>query len=158
SLNEIVVKKAIHVSLNFGATEDLTDERLMAIAKRYMKEMGFEDQPWLAYRHYDAGHTHMHVVTTDIAADGSKVHPRPPQLAKSRALGKLLEQEFSLQLNIRSTPDDQEKFAVSSAQKVIYGEPGLKRSLSNVLNTVIDHYQYTNLDELNAVLRLYNVT
>jgi hypothetical protein len=158
SLNDIVVKKAIHISLNFGATEDLSDERLITVAKKYMKTMGFEDQPWLAYRHTDAGHTHVHIVTTDIRADGIKIHLRPPELAKSRALGKQLEKEFSLQPNVKATAADQEKFAVTHAQKVIYGEPGLKHSISNVLNTVVDHYRYTNLDELNAVLRLYNVT
>jgi hypothetical protein len=158
SLNEIVVKKAVHISQNFGATEELPDDRLLALAKKYMKEMGFEDQPWLAYRHIDAGHTHIHIVTTDIQADGTKIHIRPAQLAKSRALSKQLEKEFSLQPKVKATASDQEQFSVTSAQKVIYGEPGLKHSISNVLNTVIDHYQYTNLDELNAVLRQYNVT
>jgi hypothetical protein len=158
SLNEIVVKKAVHISLNFGATEELPDDRLLALAKKYMNQMGFEDQPWLAYRHIDAGHTHIHIVTTDIQADGSKIHIRPAQLAKSRSLSKQLEKEFSLQPKVKATAADQEQFGVTSAQKVIYGERGLKRSISNVLNTVVDHYRYTDLDELNAVLRLYNVT
>jgi hypothetical protein len=158
SLNEIVVKKAVHISMNFGATEELPDDRLLTLAKKYMKEMGFEDQPWLAYRHIDAGHTHIHIVATDIQANGVKIHIRPPQLAKSRALSRQLEQEFSLQPKIKATASDQEQYSVTSAQKVIYGEPGLKHSISNVLNTVVDHYRYTNLEELNAVLRLYNVT
>jgi len=158
SLNEIAVKKAVHISLNFGAIEDIPDDRLVILARKYMKEMGFEDQPWLAYRHTDAGHTHIHIVTTDIEADGSKIRIRPPHFAKSRALTDQLEEEFSLQRKISAKPGDQEKYAVTRAQKVTYGEQSLKHSISNVLNTVIDHYHYTNFDELNAVLRLYNVT
>jgi hypothetical protein len=158
SLNDIAEKKAVHISMNFGIGENLSDDRLVTVAKPYMKEMGFEDQPWVAYRHTDAGHTHIHIVTTTIRADGSKIHLRPRDLAKSSALGRILEKEFSLQRYPKARPADQEQFAVTSAQKVIYGEPGLKRSVSNILNTVIPHYQYTNLDELNAVLRLYNVT
>jgi hypothetical protein len=158
SLNDIVVKKAVHISLNFGATEDISDDRLVILARKYMNEMGFEDQPWLAYRHTDAGHTHIHIVATDIQADGSKIRIRPPHFAKSRAITNQLEEEFSLQRKISAKPADQEKYAVTQAQKVAYGEQSLKHSLSNVLNTVIPHYQYTNLDELNAVLRLYNVT
>ena len=158
SLNDIVVKKAVHISLNFGATEDISDDRLVILARKYMNEMGFEDQPWLAYRHTDAGHTHIHIVATDIQADGSKIRIRPPHFAKSRALTNQLEEEFSLQPKISAKPADQEKYAVTQAQKITYGEQSLKHSLSNVLNTVIPHYQYTNLDELNAILRLYNVT
>ena len=43
------------------------------------------------------------------------------------------------------------------AQRVAYGERGLTRAVSDVLNTVVEHYNYTSLDELNAVLSQYNV-
>lgn len=156
-LNENVGKKAVHFSLNFGAAEQLSDDRLLNLAGKYMKGMGFEDQPWLAYRHTDAGHTHIHIVSTSIQADGSKIRLGPPQLAKSHGLTKQLETEFSLQPNVKAAAADQAQFHVTNARKVLYGQRGLKHSISDVLNTVIDHYNYTNLDELNAVLRLYNV-
>jgi hypothetical protein len=44
-----------------------------------------------------------------------------------------------------------------NAQKVIYGKSETKRAITNVLDTVLPHYKYTSLAELNAVLRLYNV-
>jgi hypothetical protein len=53
--------------------------------------------------------------------------------------------------------EDKEKFKVHRAQRVIYGKSGLKRDISDVLNTVVDHYRYTSMDELNASLRVYNV-
>ena len=37
------------------------------------------------------------------------------------------------------------------------GNEGLTRAVSDVLNTVVEHYNYTSLDELNAVLSQYNV-
>lgn len=50
-----------------------------------------------------------------------------------------------------------EEFRVRQAQRVNYGEKGLQRSISDVLNTVFDHYQYTSLAEFNALLGLYRV-
>jgi hypothetical protein len=110
-----------------------------------MERMAFDNQPYIIYRHYDAGHPHIHIVATSIRADGSKIHLQPSDLQKSIAICKELESEFSLQPNRRSTTEDLATFQVEHAHKVVYGEPDLKRSVSDVLNTVVDHYQYTSM-------------
>ena len=43
------------------------------IADTYMRMIGFGQQPYLVYEHKDAGHQHIHIVTTNIRADGSKI-------------------------------------------------------------------------------------
>jgi hypothetical protein len=158
SLNEMVIKNSVHISLSFGKADNPDNERMAMIGDRYMERMAFEDQPYIIYRHYDAGHPHLHIVATSIRADGSKIHLQPGDLRKSIAICKELESEFSLQPNRRSTKEDLPIFQVEHAQKVVYGEPDLKRSVSDVLNTVVDHYHYTSMDEFNAILREYNVT
>jgi len=75
----------------------------------------------------------------------------------SHALCRKLEKEFSLEKSVKAMPQDQWEFAADHAQRVKYGDPGLKRSMSDVLNTVVDHYRYTSIDELNAILKQYNV-
>ena len=45
-------------------------EKLKIIADTYMQKIGFGDQPYLVYQHFDAGHPHLHIVTTNIKADG----------------------------------------------------------------------------------------
>jgi hypothetical protein len=96
-------------------------------------------------------------VATNIRPDGSKIHIRPKQLIESREICKRIEQEYSLQRNFKTSPEDKLQFEVEQARKVVYGEPGFKRAINDVLNTVVDHYKYSSLEELNAVLRLYNV-
>jgi hypothetical protein len=157
SLNERAENKMVHISVNFGKTEELSNERMREVGRAYMKEMKFGDQPYLFYRHFDAGHTHMHIVATNIRADGSQIKIGKKEVARSHEISRRLEKEFSLQRSRRSGPEERALFEVDHAQKVIYGEPGLKRAVSDVLNTVVDHYRYSSLDELNAVLRLYNV-
>jgi len=157
SLNEMVLKNSAHISLSFGKNDVLDNEKMNRIASQYMIRMPFKDQPQLIYRHYDTGHPHLHIVATTIQADGSKIHLRPKHLRESIAICRELESEFSLQPNRRSTTEDLATFQVQHAQKVVYGEPDLKRRVSDVLNTVVDHYQYTSMDEFNAILREYNV-
>jgi len=51
----------------------LNKEKLCAIAEAYMKGIGFEKQPYLIYQRQDAGHLHIHIVSTNIQRDGSKI-------------------------------------------------------------------------------------
>ena len=157
SFNERLYDHGVHFSLNFGKTEQLDNTKMAQIASRYMTGMGFEDQPYVIYRHNDAGHTHLHIVATNVRSDGSGIQIERDGLFHAHALSRRLEREFSLQNSAKAKPGEQQSFAVHHAQRVVYGEPGLKRAISNVLNTVVDHYNYTSLDEFNAILKQYNV-
>jgi hypothetical protein len=157
TLNEAMLNNSLHLSLNFGATETLTNEKMVVLADRFMEAIGLGDQPYLVYRHHDAGHTHLHIVTVNIDAMGEKIHIRPLTLTEAHKICRELEVEFSLQPSVRVKQDQQDEFSVLHAQKVVYGEPSLKRAVSDVLNAVVDHYKYTNMDEFNAILREYNV-
>lgn len=69
-LNENVMNNSIHISLNFAKDEALDEVKLIAIAEDCMKAIGFGEQPFLVYKHNDASHSHIHIVTTKIQADG----------------------------------------------------------------------------------------
>ncbi len=59
-LNEDV-STSYHISLNFDPSDKLSTRSLQEIARIYMKELGFERQPYLVYQHNDSGHPHLHV-------------------------------------------------------------------------------------------------
>jgi hypothetical protein len=157
TLNETVLIKSDHISLGFDATDILTNEKMAAIGDRFMERMSYEDQPYVIYRHYDSGHPHLHIVTVNIDAEGEKIHIRPAALAESHKICRELEVEFSLRPSTAARQDQQDEFSVLHAKKVVYGESGLKRAVSDVLNAVVDQYQYTSMDEFNAILWEYNV-
>ena len=68
-----VKTNAVHITLNFHSSEKLGNEKLQQIGMAYMERIGFGDQPFLAYRHLDAAHTHIHLVTTNITAQGQRI-------------------------------------------------------------------------------------
>src|SRR5438552_1899376 len=80
SLNEFTDKNIFHISVNFSPEEKISDEKMRMLAKRYMEGIGFERQPYLVYRHYDSGHPHFHIVTTNILASGKRIKTNKSEL------------------------------------------------------------------------------
>lgn len=158
SLNERTATNTLHVSLNFDPSETFDNEKLIAIARTYMDRIGFGGQPYLIYRHHDAGHPHIHIVSTNIKNDGSRISMHNLGRDQSEKARKAIEIEFGL---VKAQGKKLKETSLSqpiSAQKIVYGKSSTKRAISNVLGIVINQYKFCSLPELNAVLGLYNVT
>ncbi len=155
-LNERIKANSVHISLNFHESDKLNKEKLCAIAKEYMEGIGFEKQPYLVYQHRDAGHPHIHIVSTNITRDGSKIEMHNIGRNQSEKARKDIEVKFGL-VKAEGRNQKEENALKVSAVKVRYGKAPTKRAITNVLDTVIDNFKYTSLAELNAVLKQYNV-
>lgn len=157
SLNPNVKTNSIHISLNFSPGEQLSDDRLREIAAGYMQRIGFGQQPYLVYRHNDAGHPHIHIVSTRIGFDGRAINVHNIGKRLSEPARKEIEKVYGL---VKAQDQPRQKYQVPSAYtpKVVYGAAESKRAIQNVLSGVLNTYRYASLPELNAVLRQYNVT
>ena len=155
-LNERVRANSVHITLNFADVDHFDRDKLKSIADSYMQQIGFGNQPYLVYEHKDAGHQHIHIVTTNIRADGSKIEMNNIGRNQSEKARKRIELIYGL-----AKAEDQKlkrpQNLQSSPLKVQYGKSGTKQSISNVLEYVTRHYKFTSLGEFNAILRLYNV-
>ena len=155
ALNTRAKTNSLHISLNFHPSETVSREKLVQIATSYMEKIGFGAQPYLVYEHRDAGHPHLHIVTTSIREDGSRIVTQNIGRNQSQKARKEIEEAFGLvKASGRKTTDALE----ATTQKIQYGKADTKRSITNVLHTVFSRYQVTSLPALNAVLRLYNLT
>lgn len=147
----------LHISLNFDPSEKLAGDKLIQIAGAYMDKIGFGSQPYLVYEHHDAGHPHIHILTTSIQPDGRRIDTYNIGRNQSEQARKELEKSFGL------IPAQGKKTAQVTGirpidvQKVYYGKSETRRSITNVLDAVVNHFKYTGLAELNAILRQYNV-
>jgi hypothetical protein len=156
-LNQRTKHNSVHISLNFDPSEKLPDEALRAIAEAYLEKIGFELQPYLLYKHMDAGHPHLHIVTTNIKADGKAIHLHNLGVNKSRPACVAIEKEFGLVVATDKHIKQAYRTDAVNAARVLYGKSETKRAIGNVLQAVLQVYNYTSLPELNAVLKLYNV-
>lgn len=158
SRNYRVVTNTVHISLNLDKADVIDNEKLSKIAEHYMNRIGFGDQPYLVYRHFDAAHPHVHIVTTNIRNDGSRISLHNIGKNQSEEARKEIENLFGL-VRAEGKEKSQKEFVHPvDVQKAIYGKAETKRSISNVVGKVTRTYKYTSLTELNTVLGLYNVT
>ena len=156
-LNQMSKITTVHISLNFDPSEKISKDKLQQIADSYMQQIGFGEQPYLVYQHHDAGHPHMHIVTTNIQWDGSRIRMHNICRNESETARKQIEEYFKLIPASRNTIKQSDDIKPVSAQKVQYGKMETVRAITNVLDAVLTHYKYTSVPELNAVLTQYNI-
>lgn len=147
---------AVHISLNFDVGENLGKEQLHSIACRYMEGIGFGDQPFLVYRHFDAGHPHLHIATTNIKPDGKRIDLHYLGKTKSEETRKAIEIEFGL-IKAENKQKQAPGIRPVKPEKILYGKVDTKRAITNAVHHLTNQYNYTNLAELNVLLKQYNV-
>ena len=157
NLNENVTRNSVHISLNFDPSEQLSKDQLRDIVKTYMEKIGFGQQPYLVYQHYDAAHPHLHLVSVKVRPDGSRIETQNIGRNLSEKARKEIELSYGL---VRAEDSRQSKvyeLKPVNVQKAQYGKTQTKRAIATVLDAVLPTYKYASLPELNAVLRQYNV-
>ncbi|UPZ14837.1 relaxase/mobilization nuclease domain-containing protein [Flavobacterium humidisoli] len=157
ALNGNVKRNSVHISLNFHPSEKYADEKLLQIADAYMQKIGFGGQPYLVYRHDDAGHPHIHLVSIKVREDGSRIDMQNIGKNQSEKARREIEKQFNLLRAEAQKPLEIPLIKPVSACKVSYGRMQSKRAMSGVLSSVLLSYRYSSLAELNAVLQLYHI-
>ena len=157
SLNERATTKTLHVSLNFDPSEKLAENKLLKIASDYMEKIGFGNQPYLVYKHEDAGHPHIHIVSTTIKANGSRINTHNIGRNQSEKARKEIEQTYGLIKAERQQQLTKPGIKAVNIEKAIYGKSETKRSISNVVSAIFSQYKFTSLPEFNAALKQFNV-
>jgi hypothetical protein len=149
--------KAFHIKLTFADSEEFPRDGYIAIAREYMSLMGMTRQPYVIYQHVDTASLHLHLVAGRITASGRKVEfpDRPPVSQSALAVNQIIE-KYQLSKSWRIRPKEM-VLEQGEPQRIVYGRSPLTRMMEDVLAHVLPNYKYTNINELNAILLLYNV-
>jgi len=98
------------------------------------------------------------VLSTLIKDDGKRISTHFIGKNVSEPVRKEMEKTYGfIPADKKEQRREDEKQLVVTPQKIQAGKSATMRSITNVLDHVIDRYKYTSLHELNAILRLYNV-
>lgn len=142
----------IHISLNPDPNDKLSEERLSTIAKEYMKELGFKNQPFIVFKHKDIDREHIHIVSVRIDENGRKLDDSY-QYRRSMEICRKLERKYNL---YPATP--RQRREGDPLQKIDYRSGDIKHKLSNIVKSTAHRYHYQSLNEYKVLLNLYNVT
>ena len=144
-------KTVFHCSLNPHPDEKLSDERLTQIAKEYMEALGYGNQPYIVFKHNDIAREHIHIVSLRIDGKGKKINDKFEK-RRSKQITDALERKYSLIPSSKVT--DKEMKEVS---KIDTTKGNIKEQVAETLLSVLKHYEFCSLGELNAILSVYNL-
>lgn len=138
SKNSNVKKPNIHISLNFHKDDILSNEAITEIAHDYMKEMGYDAQPYALYRHFDKEHPHIHIVSSQINPEGNKINDSYIHY-RSQKLTRNLEVKYG----ITQAVEKNEVFSKKDIHKAIHehlehGKHSLLAIMKRVLTDVME--------------------
>ncbi|GGB01490.1 relaxase/mobilization nuclease domain-containing protein [Puia dinghuensis] len=156
SLNQRATQTAVHVVLQFAPEENLDNEKLVDIAASYMQRIGYGDQPYLVYRHFDAAAPHVHIAAISIRPDGSHIYYPLLMPGKiSEPARRAVEDEFSL---VKAAGHKRKLQQLTGpAEKIQYGKLPTKEVITQTLDYILHNYRYRSIAELNAILRQFNL-
>ena len=145
-------KMVFHCSLNPHPDEKLSDETLTQIAKEYMETLGYGKQPYIVFKHNDIAREHIHIVSLRVDGEGKKINDRFEK-RRSKQITDTLERKFGLITSSKVT--DRE---IEEVSKIDTTKGNIKEQVSETLRSVLKHYKFCSLGELNAILTVYNLT
>lgn len=133
-----VLKSNIHISLNFHKDDILDNDSIYNIAEDYMEQMGYKDQPYAVYRHFDKEHPHVHIVSSQINIDGTKINDSHIYY-KSQALTRELEIKYGITKAVEKNEIFSKKDLETSINEHLeLGKHSLTAIMKCVLNEVLD--------------------
>ena len=144
-------KTVFHCSLNPHPDEKLSDERLTQIAKEYMEALGYGNQPYIVFKHNDIAREHIHIVSLRIDGEGKKINDKFEK-RRSKKITDALEKRFGLIPSSKIADK-----AVEETPKIDITRGNIKEQVASAVRTVLKHYRFCSLGELNAILSAYNL-
>ena len=140
-----------HCSLNPHPDEKLSDERLVQIAKEYMEALGYGNQPYIVFKHNDIAREHIHIVSLRVDSKGRKINDKY-EGRRSKKITDALEKKYNL---IPSSKVSEKP--TTETPKIDATQGNVKEQVSNTVRSVLKHYSFCSLGELNAILSRYNL-
>lgn len=146
--NRAVRLNSLHITLNFPPSEHrLSDEVMTSIAHRYMGLLGFGQQPYLIYRHLDAAHPHMHLISTPIRSDGTRIGMHRIGVRRSRPAQRKIEEEFNL---LSAAPESKDRMNAIKKENRSYFS--VKSYIEEQTALFINEPRITDFEQWNIVL------
>lgn len=141
-----------HTSLNPNPVDKLDDLTLLKIAKAYMKKIGYSEQPYIIYKHFDLKRIHLHIVSISVNRNGYLINCDFDFLVAQNACKEIIK-EFQL-----TDYDKRYKKKNDLYLKVVdHRESNLTHQIDSVVSSLPRYYSFEDLKSYNAILQLFKV-
>lgn len=143
-----IAKPVAHISLNFSAQDKdrLSNKLMVGIAHEYMLKMGYKNTQWIAVRHHDTEHPHLHLVINRIDNDGNRISDKKEKLRNTKVCLELTQKHG---LYIASGKENVNEHRLKEPDKTKY-------EIYHVIHSAIP--RCTNWQQLSAELKKSDIT
>ena len=126
-----------HMMLSISPNESLSDQSWTQIIDRYLREMGFTNNFFVAVKHNDKNHEHVHLVASRIRCDGTVVSDSWERV-RSRKIICQIEKDFGLIQVKNSWESDRQSPTISQIHKELEtGIPTVKKQLADTIDRAL---------------------
>lgn len=150
--NRKTEKPVVHISLNPDPDDKVSNDDYKAIAKDYMKEMGYGKQPFIVFKHNDIERSHIHIVTVCVDEEGRKISDSFEKRISMTAC-----RELERKYNLKSAVEKKQNRTEPIFKPVNYKAGDIKSQIAAVIRYLPKYYQYNTLGTYNALLSLFNI-
>lgn len=152
--NKRIEKPIFHVSLNPSPKDKLTDDEFREIADKYMKDMGYENQPYVVFKHTDIDRIHLHVVSVRVDDNGKKLDSNFENM-RSMKICRQIESDFKL---TPATKQEEQGNYIAPTKPINYKEGDIKSQIGNITKAIMNNYNFQSIGEYRTLLEIYNVS
>ena len=130
-------KAVYHASLSLPYSDSLSDKKFTDLGRDYLKDMGFDDNQYIIYKHTDQDHSHIHIVANRVKFSGDVVSDSH-DYKRSEAIVRKLELKYNLTLLKESKESN--VLSKGEIEKCLRtGEAPERLELQRIINEIIKH-------------------
>ncbi|SHI46593.1 relaxase/mobilization nuclease domain-containing protein [Flavobacterium haoranii] len=132
-------KAVYHTSLSLPYSDSLSDKEFTDLGRDYLKDMGFDDNQYIIYKHTDQDHSHIHIVANRVKYSGDVVSDSQ-DYKRSEALVRKLEVKYNL--TVLKENKESNVLSKGEIEKCLRtGEAPERLELQRIINEIIKHNQ-----------------
>lgn len=151
--NRKTEKPVLHISLNPDPKDNVSDPDFENMAQDYVRQMGYENQPFVVFKHTDIDRTHIHIVSVCVNAKGRKISDKFEK-RRSMEVCRKLEKQYSLISAIEKKQEAHDQ----TFMPVDFKAGDIKSQMASVLRHLPKYYQFQTFGAYNALLSLFKIT
>ena len=111
AIAEQVKNKSFHMTLGPGPNDRIDEKGCIECIREVMKELGYGEQPYLVYRHFDIEREHYHIVSSRINRKGRGIDPCN-EAKRLMAFMKQLAPKYGFTVGAGASPMQEEQLPV----------------------------------------------
>ncbi|SDL37390.1 Relaxase/Mobilisation nuclease domain-containing protein [Maridesulfovibrio ferrireducens] len=140
------LKKVVcHASISLAPQESLTDKEWRDVTQKYIQAMGFSDCQYIATKHTDTEHPHIHIVVNRVTMRGEVVSDSN-DFRKQEKLMRELEKKYELQIVPNSKEVNSKALTKNEVEKALRtGELPIRMQLQKKVKETLNTNKDLNL-------------